>query len=200
MDDLIRFVCPYCRNPLRVPANLAGTAVGCAYCAAAVTVPHPPAVSYLPVAERDEPPRRQPPADPFRDIARPSRNRRDSDDDAPSRIRPRAGGGGNGVALAFALMLFAALVAVLVVILVRRGGPGEAESARATAAVGGFVCLGLLFYFIPTIVAVMRGHPNTPSIVVVNFFLGWSLVGFVVALAWAFTNNAPQQHIHRHYH
>lgn len=47
--------------------------------------------------------------------------------------------------------------------------------------------LGLVVYFVPTAVALMRGHPNAAPIVVVNLFLGWSLVGWVVALAWAFT-------------
>ncbi len=63
----------------------------------------------------------------------------------------------------------------------------EAEAAGFLAAYGAILCVGLLFYFIPTFVAVMRGHPNTAAIVVVNLLLGWSLIGFAVALAWAFT-------------
>ena len=41
------------------------------------------------------------------------------------------------------------------------------------------------FYFVPTIVAVIRKVPNIGSIVVINLFLGWTLVGWVVALAMA---------------
>ena len=44
--------------------------------------------------------------------------------------------------------------------------------------------LGLL-YFVPVAVAGMRGCKAYAGIAVVNIFLGWTLVGWVVALAWA---------------
>jgi hypothetical protein len=40
-------------------------------------------------------------------------------------------------------------------------------------------------YFIPSIVAISRGMHNKGSIIVVNVFLGWTLIGWVVALAMA---------------
>lgn len=43
----------------------------------------------------------------------------------------------------------------------------------------------LAVYFLPTLVAVYRNVPNVGSIVVVNLFLGWTLIGWVVALAMA---------------
>jgi hypothetical protein len=43
----------------------------------------------------------------------------------------------------------------------------------------------LFFYFLPVIVAAMRGHHNVGSIAVINVFLGWTFVGWVVALAMA---------------
>ena len=39
------------------------------------------------------------------------------------------------------------------------------------------------FYFLPTIVGRVRMVPNLGSIAVINLFLGWTLVGWVVALA-----------------
>ncbi len=45
------------------------------------------------------------------------------------------------------------------------------------------VLLGI--YFLPTIVAWQRKVPNTGSIAVINLFLGWTLIGWVVALAMA---------------
>jgi len=45
----------------------------------------------------------------------------------------------------------------------------------------------LAIYFIPTIVAIYRHHPNSGPIVIVNMFLGWTLLGWVGALAWAAT-------------
>lgn len=45
-------------------------------------------------------------------------------------------------------------------------------------------------YFLPTIVGIVRKVPNIGSVVVINFFLGWTLVGWVVSLAMAF-RSAP---------
>lgn len=46
-------------------------------------------------------------------------------------------------------------------------------------------------YFLPTLEAKMRGHHNIGSIAAVNAFLGWTLIGWVVALTWALAK--PQQ-------
>jgi len=40
-------------------------------------------------------------------------------------------------------------------------------------------------YFLPTIVAANRHHHNLGAIAVVNIFLGWTFIGWVVALAMA---------------
>jgi hypothetical protein len=52
-----------------------------------------------------------------------------------------------------------------------------------------FICtIGYGFgYFIPTAVALFRGHHNKGAIIVLNLFLGWTLIGWVVALVWACT-------------
>lgn len=44
-------------------------------------------------------------------------------------------------------------------------------------------------YFIPSIVAWNRRYRNLASVVVINVFLGWTLIGWVVALAMAFGSN-----------
>ena len=46
-------------------------------------------------------------------------------------------------------------------------------------------CLGLLVYFAPFIVARSRAVNNVPQIFVLNLFLGWTLLGWVLALIWA---------------
>jgi len=46
----------------------------------------------------------------------------------------------------------------------------------------------LAIYFVPTIVAKVRHHKDFVSILVLNIFLGWSLIGWVVALVWALKN------------
>lgn len=49
-----------------------------------------------------------------------------------------------------------------------------------------FLALG--FYFLPGIVAINRDHPNATSIFVLDLLLGWTLVGWVIALVWAVGN------------
>lgn len=41
-------------------------------------------------------------------------------------------------------------------------------------------------HFLPTIVARHRKHKNIKAIFVLNLFLGWTLLGWVAALVWAF--------------
>lgn len=47
--------------------------------------------------------------------------------------------------------------------------------------------LALCLYFVPTLVAVRRLHVSRAGIAVINVFLGWTFLGWVVALAWAFS-------------
>ena len=53
--------------------------------------------------------------------------------------------------------------------------------------------LGTL-YFLPTIIAASNGHRNTEAICALNIFLGWTVLGWIVAVVWSFTDNRrPQQ-------
>lgn len=45
--------------------------------------------------------------------------------------------------------------------------------------------VGVGLYFVPTIVAVVRKVSNQGSITVINIFFGWTLIGWVMALAMA---------------
>ncbi|MEK4027767.1 superinfection immunity protein [Pseudobacillus sp. FSL P4-0506] len=49
--------------------------------------------------------------------------------------------------------------------------------------------IALCFYLIPTIIAFIRNKRNKVAIFALNFFLGWSLVGWVVSLVWALTHD-----------
>ena len=42
-----------------------------------------------------------------------------------------------------------------------------------------------VFYFLPFAIAFNRRRANTGAIFALNLFLGWSLIGWVVALVWA---------------
>jgi hypothetical protein len=48
---------------------------------------------------------------------------------------------------------------------------------------------GFVLYFLPTLVAVLREKYDKVSIFLLNFFLGWSLIGWIVALVWACKND-----------
>jgi Superinfection immunity protein len=48
-----------------------------------------------------------------------------------------------------------------------------------------FLILLLVMYFVPWVVAGVRGHPQQNSIMVLNLFLGWTFIGWVIALIWA---------------
>lgn len=46
----------------------------------------------------------------------------------------------------------------------------------------------LAIYFLPTIVASTRGHQSAGAIFFLNLLLGWTMLGWVVAFVWSFTN------------
>lgn len=54
-----------------------------------------------------------------------------------------------------------------------------------------FFGFGLVFYFLPTIVAFARSKRDSTSILVLNFFLGWTAIGWVIALVWALKQDVP---------
>ncbi len=57
------------------------------------------------------------------------------------------------------------------------------------------VGLGLLFYFIPSIVG--KHKTNAGAIFVLNLFLGWTFLGWVLALVWACTKDSAMDTLAR---
>jgi len=49
-----------------------------------------------------------------------------------------------------------------------------------------FFIVAPVFYFLPTYEAWNNKHQNLTSIGLLNLFLGWTLVGWVIAIVWAF--------------
>ena len=58
------------------------------------------------------------------------------------------------------------------------------------AAIMFLFCLAL--YFLPTIVACLRSKRNTGAIFVTNLIVGWTFIGWVIPLIWAFTYEPPR--------
>ena len=54
-----------------------------------------------------------------------------------------------------------------------------------------FFGFGFVMYFLPTIIAAMKGKRDLVAILLLNLFLGWSVIGWIVALVWAAKNDMP---------
>ncbi|GAA4274832.1 superinfection immunity protein [Aquimarina gracilis] len=55
--------------------------------------------------------------------------------------------------------------------------------------------VGVVAYFIPSIIALLRMKKNLIAIIALNFFLGWSLIGWVVSLVWSLSSDSKPQKI-----
>jgi hypothetical protein len=47
------------------------------------------------------------------------------------------------------------------------------------------IVLLLIAYLIPALIATLRGHQSVGGIWALNLFLGWTFIGWVLALAWS---------------
>jgi hypothetical protein len=54
-----------------------------------------------------------------------------------------------------------------------------------------FLGFWLVMYFLPSIIALARSKRDTLAIFLLNLFLGWSVIGWIVALVWAAKHDAP---------
>jgi Superinfection immunity protein len=54
-----------------------------------------------------------------------------------------------------------------------------------------FLGFGFLMYFLPSIIALARNKRDITAIFLLNLFLGWSIIGWIVALVWAVKHDAP---------
>jgi hypothetical protein len=49
---------------------------------------------------------------------------------------------------------------------------------------------GLAVYFLPSMVGFSQHKRNAGAILILNLLLGWTLIGWIVALVWACTHDA----------
>jgi hypothetical protein len=54
----------------------------------------------------------------------------------------------------------------------------------------GLLILAAILYFFPTVIALLRWRPNLMAIFALNLFLGWSVIGWVIALVWSLSATA----------
>jgi hypothetical protein len=66
--------------------------------------------------------------------------------------------------------------------------------AQASQSSSGLGCILLIFllavYFLPSIIG--RNKRNATAICMLNLLLGWTVIGWVVALVWALTYEEPR--------
>lgn len=49
------------------------------------------------------------------------------------------------------------------------------------------LALLVLFHFLPTLIALLRGHHNGFAIFLTNLLLGWTVIGWIIAFIWSCT-------------
>ena len=77
----------------------------------------------------------------------------------------------------------------------------SSHGAAAAAVVLGLlvVCVfSLCVWLSPGLIASARHHHNAVAIWLVTIFAGWTFVGWIVALVWAFSNPPPAQQVYIH--
>lgn len=45
----------------------------------------------------------------------------------------------------------------------------------------------IAFYMLPSLFALARHHRNKVPLMIVNLFFGWTILGWIACLAWAFS-------------
>lgn len=83
------------------------------------------------------------------------------------------------------LRLFIGALLVLSAVLAIAIGMAEHTSALTAPAHLILFILALWIYFVPTAIALHRNCNATGWIIAVNTLLGWSVLGWIVALGWA---------------
>ena len=54
-----------------------------------------------------------------------------------------------------------------------------------------FPGFSMVMYFLPSIIALARSKRDLLAIFLLNLFLGWSIIGWFVALIWAAKQDVP---------
>jgi Na+/H+-dicarboxylate symporter len=58
-----------------------------------------------------------------------------------------------------------------------------------------FLLFLFVMYWVPTIIAVLRRTPSALGVAAINFFLGWTVIGWIVALVMALASPPAAQRV-----
>lgn len=78
-------------------------------------------------------------------------------------------------------------IALLGVVTLVTFAVGQGDGTIAVTAMAVFFPAAATLYFAPAIVAQESKHPNAMAIGVLNLLAGWTVLGWVAALVWAYT-------------
>lgn len=70
--------------------------------------------------------------------------------------------------------------------------PRQPKMEMLSVMTGVLLFLGLMLFFTPMFLACHRDHPNAVPITLVNVLLGWTFLGWVVALVWSCSATSPR--------
>ena len=57
------------------------------------------------------------------------------------------------------------------------------------------ILISFAIYFLPSIIAILKRKSNMLAIILLNVFLGWTFVGWLVSLIWSVTNDVEESRI-----
>lgn len=64
---------------------------------------------------------------------------------------------------------------------------------RATALAIAIIAAAIWLYTVPSQIAGKRNHRNTTAIVGLNLLLGWTVLGWIIALVWSLSDNVKPE-------
>jgi hypothetical protein len=80
---------------------------------------------------------------------------------------------------------FAAIVVLAIVVFVTFF-VSQGTNQNALMAIVVFIPGVIALYFAPALAASLHKHPQRGAIAILNLFLGWTVIGWVAALVWAY--------------
>jgi uncharacterized membrane protein YhaH (DUF805 family) len=81
------------------------------------------------------------------------------------------------------------ITAVAIAVAVTSITPALAAESGSPENALGLLALLAVAYFLPAIVASSRRHRNRFAIGILNLLVGWTLLGWIVAMVWACTSD-----------
>ena len=53
-----------------------------------------------------------------------------------------------------------------------------------------FILFLIAMYWLPTLIALVRQTPSALGVAMLNFFFGWTVIGWIMAMVWALASHS----------